>query len=54
MKAKKSSGKIKSVAGRAMKDLSARKDRGVQGGRSDLGQKLQLTLQEANNIYMRG
>jgi hypothetical protein len=53
MKTKKSRGNAKSSGQRATKDLSARRDQGVKGGRSDLGQQLQLALQEANNIYTR-
>jgi hypothetical protein len=38
-----------------MRTLAADELNGVSGGggRSDLGQQLQLTLQEANNIYTR-
>ena len=34
-------------------ELTADELSGVSGGRSDLGQQLQLALQEANNIYTR-
>jgi hypothetical protein len=50
MKAKKSRGKTKTAGKRAAKDLTARRGQGARGGRSDLGQKLQLALNEANNI----
>jgi hypothetical protein len=51
MKAKERSSKTKSSGKRAVKDLRARKDQGVKGGRSDLAAKLQQQLNEANSIY---
>lgn len=36
-----------------IRELSAHDLEGVSGGKSDLGQQLQLALQEANNIYTR-
>ena len=51
---KNGSRKARSSSTRAMKDLAARKGRSVTGGaRSDIGQKLQLQLNEANSIYSR-
>jgi hypothetical protein len=38
----------------AVRDLSPRKAGQVKAGRSDIGQKLQFQLNEANNIYNRG
>ena len=36
-----------------IRELATDELNGVSGGRSDLGQQLQLALQEANNIYSR-
>ena len=36
-----------------IRELATDELNGVSGGRSDLGQPLQLALQEANNIYSR-
>ncbi|MBR1265930.1 hypothetical protein JQ629_00230 [Bradyrhizobium sp. AUGA SZCCT0222] len=36
-----------------IRELATDELNGVSGGRSDLGQQLQLALQEANNIYTR-
>ena len=36
-----------------VRNLTPRRTSGPKGGMSDLGQKLQLTLQEANSIYTR-
>jgi hypothetical protein len=36
-----------------LRELAADELNGVSGGLSDLGQKLQLALQEANNIYTK-
>ncbi|MBR1155471.1 hypothetical protein [Bradyrhizobium sp. JYMT SZCCT0428] len=36
-----------------IRELATDELKGVSGGRSDLGQQLQLALQEANNIYTR-
>ena len=36
-----------------IRELATNELNGVSGGRSDLGQQLQLALQEANNIYSR-
>ncbi|MBR1211899.1 hypothetical protein [Bradyrhizobium sp. JYMT SZCCT0180] len=36
-----------------IRELTTDELNGVSGGRSDLGQQLQLALQEANNIYTR-
>ncbi|MBR1281028.1 hypothetical protein JQ597_03135 [Bradyrhizobium sp. AUGA SZCCT0177] len=36
-----------------IRELATDELNGVNGGRSDLGQQLQLALQEANNIYTR-
>jgi hypothetical protein len=44
----------RSCSQRRTKDLQARGEQGVKGGaRSDIGQKLQFQLNEANNIYAR-
>jgi len=55
MKSKKSSGKAKSGSGkRRVRDLPARGGKAAQakgGARSDIGQKLQFQLNEANSIY---
>ena len=36
-----------------IRELATDELNGVSGGRSDLGQQLQLALQEANNVYSR-
>jgi hypothetical protein len=36
-----------------VRDLTPRNTKDAKGGRSDLGQKLQIQLTEANNIYTR-
>ena len=36
-----------------IRELAADELNGVSGGRSDLGQQLQLALQEANSIFTR-
>jgi hypothetical protein len=44
----------RSSSQRTTKDLQARGEQGVKGGaRSDIGQKLQFQLNEANSIYAR-
>ena len=51
MTAKKRNAKSKSTGKRAVKDLRARKDQGVKGGRSDLAAKMQQQLNAANSLY---
>jgi len=51
MTARKRNAMSKSAGKRAVKDLRARKDQGVKGGRSDLAAKLQQQLNAANSLY---
>lgn len=41
------------IKGTETRKLATEELNGVSGGRSDLGQQLQLALQESNNIYTR-
>ncbi|MDI1265738.1 MAG: hypothetical protein PS018_21035 [bacterium] len=41
------------ITGNEIRELATEELNGVSGGKSDLGQQLQLALQEASNIYTR-
>jgi hypothetical protein len=50
MTSKKRTGKARLSGKRAQKDLTARKASATGGDQSDLGNALQIKLQESNNI----